>query len=226
MRLLTVTEMQGRDLLRRRLALLLIVAVPLLFTATQRHSGEAPFTGGIGMAFSITGAALFALLASRPVDSRLLLAGYRRRDLILGRLVLLLGVALAVCAVFCAFLVAFAEPPRVGRAVVGVLLVALVSVPLGLALAAVLPRELEGTLAIIGLVGVEEQSLHYHYGSVAARLLPHYGAARVLLASEYSFESVSGRWLAYSVAWAVALLAVALAFWWRRTALRVSAPRR
>jgi hypothetical protein len=216
MRLATVVEMQGRDLLRRRLALLLIVAVPLLFAATQRHSGEAPFTGGIGTAFSVTGAALFAMLASRPVDPRLLLAGYSRADLIVGRLLLLLGVGLGICGVFCGFLAAFAEPPRLERAAVGVLLVALVAVPLGLALATLLPRELEGTLAIIGLVGIEEQSLHYHYDSVAARLLPHYGAARYLLASEYGFTSVSARWALYSLAWALGLLVTALWLWLRR----------
>jgi hypothetical protein len=216
MRLVTVVEMQTRDLLRRRLALGLIVAVPLLFAATQRHSGEAPFVGGIGTAFSVTGASLFAMLSSRAVDPRLLLAGYRRVDLIAGRLVLLLGVGLGICGVFCGFLAAFAEPPRLDRAALGVVLVALVAVPLGLALATLLPRELEGTLAIIALVGVEEQSLHYHYDSVAARLEPHYGAARYLLASEYSFASVSVRWALYSAAWALGPLVPALLLWLRR----------
>ncbi len=219
MKVLTVIEMQGRDLLRRRLALLLLVAVPLAFTSATVHngSGDAPFTGGIGMAFSITGIALFAMLASRPVDPRLLLAGYRGWELILGRLALLLVVALAVAGVFCAFLVVAAEPARPGRAVVGVLLVAFVSVPLGLALAAVLPRELEGTLAIIGIVGVEES---LHFDSLGARLLPHYGAARYLVASENSFEPVAYRWTLYALAWALGLLALALALWWRRTARR------
>jgi hypothetical protein len=219
MRLLTVVEMQGRDLLRRRLAVVLLVAVPLAFTGSTIHNGSetAPFTGGIGIAFSITAIALFAMLASRPIDPRLLLAGYRRWELILGRLVLLLAVALAVDGVFCALLFAAAKPASPAHALVGVLLVALVSVPLGLALAALVPRELEGTLAIIGLVGVEES---LHFDSLVARLLPHYGAAQYLVTSENTFESVTVRWIAYELAWAVGLLGLALALWWRRTAVR------
>ncbi len=46
-------------------------------------------TGGIAMAFSIAGASIFVALTARPVDQRLVLAGYRSHELLLGRLLLL-----------------------------------------------------------------------------------------------------------------------------------------
>ena len=41
------------------------------------------------MAFSIAGASIFVALTARPVDQRLILAGYRPWELLLGRLLLL-----------------------------------------------------------------------------------------------------------------------------------------
>jgi hypothetical protein len=220
MRLLAVIEMQGRDLFRRRVALLLLVAVPPAFTAAQHHSSaydDPPLRGGIGMAFSVTGMALFSMLASRQVDPRLLLAGYRAWQLVVGRLFLLLGVAFAIAGVFYAFLLAVARPYRPELAILGVAIVAVVSVPLGLLLAVLLQRELEGTLVIIGLVGVEESLPLTTFG---AQFLPHYGAAQYLVASWDGFAPISGRWILYSLTWALGLLALALALWWRRTAVR------
>jgi hypothetical protein len=218
-----VAEMQGRDLLRRRLALLLLLAVPLAFTTAAQHGAaynDAPFRGGIGMAFSVTGVALFAMLAARRIDPRLLLAGFRAWQLVLGRLVLLLVAGLAVAGLFYGYLVALWAPARPGVAVVGLVEVALVSVPVGLMLAALLPRELEGMLVLIGLVGVEES---LSFTSLGARLLPHYGAARFLVASEDAYQPVHTlRWSGYSLAWALATLALALGLWWRRTAIRRS----
>lgn len=215
--LLTIVEMQGRDLLRRRLALLLLLLVPLAFTAAQHHSNpydDPPLRGGVGMAFSVTGMALFSMLASRSIDARLLLAGFRPWQLVLGRLLLLLTVALAIAAVFYGFLLAIARPSRPDLAILGVALVAVVSIPLGQLLAALLQRELEGTLMIIGLVGIEES---LSLTTLGARFLPHYGAAQYLVASWDGFAPVSGRWLLYSLAWAVGLFTLAVAFWWRRT---------
>ena len=86
--LLTVAEMQGRDLVRRRLALVILVALPLAFYLSMIGNPTDPFAlvaGGIGMSWSVASAALFAVLAARRVDPRLVLAGYRPRDLLLGR---------------------------------------------------------------------------------------------------------------------------------------------
>src|SRR6266511_49793 len=89
-RIWTVAEMQGRDLARRRLALVLLVALPLAFYgAMAGHESDAIIPGGIAMAFSVAGAAIFSVLSARAVDQRLTLAGLRPSELLLGRLLLL-----------------------------------------------------------------------------------------------------------------------------------------
>lgn len=48
-RVLIVAEMQGRDLLRRRLALLILVALPLTFYLANAADPYAPVLAGVGM---------------------------------------------------------------------------------------------------------------------------------------------------------------------------------
>jgi hypothetical protein len=128
----------------------------------------------------------------------------------------LLLVAGGLGAIFLGYLLLFVDLARPWLAVLGIALVAAVSVPLGLLVATVVRGELEGILVIIGVVGVEES---LSLGVFGARLLPHYGAARYLVASWDGFASVSGLWALYSVAWVVGLLGLALALrHWRPAA--------
>jgi hypothetical protein len=86
-RILVPAENAGRELARRRLALGLLTALPLAFYgARAHHPDHAAITGGIAMAFSIAGASIFAALTAREADQRLVLAGYRPYELLLGRL--------------------------------------------------------------------------------------------------------------------------------------------
>jgi hypothetical protein len=106
-RVLTVTEMQAHDLRRRRVAVGLLVALPLAFYFSLLGQPEDPFVfvaGGIGMAWSVAGAALFSMLAARRIDPRLVLSGYRPHELLLGRLLLLEAFALALLFAFTALI--------------------------------------------------------------------------------------------------------------------------
>ena len=214
-RILVVAEMQGRDLTRRRLALFLFVAVPVAFySATIGTPSDSVFIGGIGTAFSIGGTALFAMLGSRRIDPRLVLAGYRQWEVLIGRLILLEGSALVLVSLFGVLFELTSHPARPGLMMLGLVLTALVTVPLALALGVLLPRELEGALAIIGLVGIEEA---LPLDSPVAPWLPLYGPARILVASNHHVE------LGYrtapvlsAIAWALALFALAVVLWGRR----------
>ena len=62
------------------------------------------------MAFSIAGASIFVALTARPVDQRLVLAGYRPYELLLGRLLLLELFGVAVSAVFSVVMVFGTDP--------------------------------------------------------------------------------------------------------------------
>jgi len=100
-RIAIMAEMHGRDLMRRQVALGLLVALPLCFyLASMGSGGRAVVAGGVGMAFSVSGATLFSLLSSEEVDQRLVLGGYRPLDLLLGRLGFLAPLWLAIAALF------------------------------------------------------------------------------------------------------------------------------
>ena len=218
-RVATVAEMQGRDLLRRRAALGLLVALPLAFylaSAGDDDEGFAPVAAGIGMGWSMAGAALFSVLASRRSDPRLVLAGFRPAELLLGRLLLLVALGLAILAGFAALIVAVTRPENVLLLVLGLALAALVGVPLGLAVAAVLPRELEGTMTIIGVVGI---NMSLDPGDTLAALLPFNGPAELLYASS-GLDYAAAPALAHGTAYALALFALAVAAWTRRVRVR------
>ena len=92
-RTVIAAEMQGRQLLRRRLALAILVALPVaLYLAMLSQSKENAIEfGALGMSWSVACAALFAVLAAREAEPRLVLIGFRPVELMLGRFLLLLG---------------------------------------------------------------------------------------------------------------------------------------
>jgi len=180
-RIAIMAEMHGRDLMRRQVALGLLVALPLCFyLASMGSGGRAVVAGGVGMAFSVSGATLFSLLSSEEVDQRLVLGGYRPLDLLLGRLGFLAPLGLAIAAVFSALMVSISHPDRPWVAWLGVSLVAVQSIPFGLAVGAVVPKELEGTLVLIGVVGMQ---LAVEPDNAVAKVLPFYGPQRLIESS-------------------------------------------
>ncbi len=83
-RLTALAAAHGRELLRRRLALGMLLVLPATMYLTvlgeeaSIRPGENPFTlrvGIIGVAWTLAGSAFFLSLSSRRVDERLLLAG-------------------------------------------------------------------------------------------------------------------------------------------------------
>ncbi len=205
-RVLIMAEMHGRDLLRRHVALLLLIALPLAFYATSAGQGPSAATsGGLGMAFAVAGATLFSVLSSRAADQRLVLSGYRPVELLLGRLLFLGPLALVISAGFSVVMVIGSPPERPWVMGVGVAVVALQSVPLGLAVGAVVPRELEGTLVVIGVVGVQ---LATRLHTLTSEVLPFYGARSLLAGSLHTHGALA--WpLAETAAYGLALMLVA-----------------
>jgi len=219
-RILVVAEMQGRDLLRRKLALVLLTVLPVGFYVADRSTSQGIVTGATAMGWGIAIAALFAMLGSRRIDPRLTLSGFRPHELLLGRLLLLDGIAAVLVTAFSILLALGSHPERIALLVVGVVLIAWVAVPLGLAIGALLPRELEGTLAIVGVVGIE---LTLKKDSLAAQFLPLDGGGRVLLAAEGWSEPLAWATI-HDVAYGAALLALAAGLWARRVRVRRRGP--
>jgi hypothetical protein len=177
-RILVPAGMTGRELARRRVALGLLTVLPLAFYGSSAdHSDHAAVTGGIAMAFSIAGASIFTALTARPVDGRLVLAGYRPHELLLGRLLLLELFGLVVAAGFSVVMVLGTGPPHPWALAAGVALVAVTSVPFGLAVGSLAPHELEGVLILIGIVGIQ---LTLESTQTIAKLLPFWGPKQLI----------------------------------------------
>lgn len=219
----TIAEMEARDLFRRRLALAMLFLLPAAMYLTvlgeeaQIQPGENPFTlrvAVIGVAWTIAGAAFFLGLSSRRVDERLVLAGYRRGDLAAGRLVFLSALALPVIVLY-STLIAVLSRGDVGPVILAVASTGVVAVGLGLAVAVVLPRELEGVLALIAVNGVQT-SLPTDMAIGPA--LPFYGPTRLVEVAWNSAGSVVLPLLHAGTAAAV-LLVVFFVVWGRRLAL-------
>lgn len=221
-RVLTIATTQGRDLLRRRLALVMLASLPALFylsVAGQHISkGQDPWNlnvAVIGVAWAVAGGAFFLALSSRRIDQRLLLAGYRPAELVLGRLVFLQAFAFIIAVGYSVLFLARSSAAP-GPLILAVAVTALIGVPLGLALAALLPRELEGTLALIAIIGVQT-SLPPNLAIAPA--LPFYGPVKLIQTSWNSQGAILPYFL-HGLLAATLLLVLAMVLWSRGSAVR------
>jgi hypothetical protein len=213
-RILVAAEMTGRELARRGFALGLLTALPLAFYgASADHSENAITTGGIAMAFSIAGASIFIAMTARPVDQRLILAGYHPWELLLGRLLLLELFGIVVAGLFSIVMVFGSSPPDPWLVAAGVGLVSFSSVPFGLAVGELAPHELEGVLILIGVVGVQ---LTLDSGQTIARLLPFWGAQRLMDRATHLTSSI-GPAIYVDLIYAMALFVAAVYIMHRRS---------
>lgn len=209
-RAVMMAEMHGRDLVRRHIALALLVALPLSFylaSAGTRHGGGIS-SGGVSMAFAVGGATLFSTLSALEVDQRLVLGGYRPLELLVGRLLFLGPLGLGISAAFSTVMSLISHPENPWLVGLGVAVVALQSVPFGLAVGGIVPRELEGTLVLIGIVGIQ---LAVETGSWVARVLPFYGPRRLIEAGVAGHGAILVP-LLITAAYGLALMFIARAF--------------
>ena len=152
---LTIGEMQARELSRRRLAVGMLAALPLvLYLSIPPGEGWELTPGAVGLSWSVGGVALFAALGWREVDPRLSLAGYGAAAQLLGRLVPLACLGLGLGGAMLPLMLARSQPADGGALALAVLLTVLVAGPLGLTIGALFVGELEGMLALIAVGGI------------------------------------------------------------------------
>ena len=206
-RVAVVGRMQGRDFARRPAAVTLLVLLPLAFYLVQLSDDlDALVAGGIGVGWVAAAAGLFSSLASRRVEPRLILAGYRAADLLLGRLVFLYAVGAVMVVFFGTLMVVLSRPADPLALVLAIALTAVIAVPLGLAIAAVLPRELEGMLVLIGAIGIQMAV------QPPGPFLPLYGPLRMMELAAGA-EGALAPPLLHGVGAAVLLFGVGLIAW-------------
>ncbi|MEH1123922.1 hypothetical protein [Micromonospora sp. CPCC 206061] len=158
MKILTVAEMAVREMLRRRAVLALLLAMPLAFYLVRRgdHVGQSIRFLLLGIAWAVSTASLFASGSSRPVEPRLRLSGYASHHLYLGRLAAMWLLGLVVAAPFFALVaIDHGDQVRIGAVALAMVFSVTVAAPFGLLIGALVPRELEGTLVLLVVVGLQ-----------------------------------------------------------------------
>jgi hypothetical protein len=125
------------------------------YFVTHDTVGRSVRSLAFGMSWAVGTVALFATVSARELEPRLRLAGWNRLDLLIGRFLGLTGVVAAL-TVFFGALVAFDQNVRslsgvfLDLAVTGV-----VAVAVGTAIGTLIGKEMEGTLVLFFLAGLQ-----------------------------------------------------------------------
>jgi ABC-2 type transporter len=179
-RIRTIATLHGLDIVRRPITLILLAILPALIYFALGDDPYAVVVGGILMAFSVAGPAIFVLLTGRPIDSRLTLSGFKPAELVLGRLLLLNTLGLGVISIFATLVITQSHPEKPFYVLLGTILVAFIAVPLGLCLASLMPGDLEATLLMVGVVGIQ---VALKEPAPLSKFLPFHGPRQLLLGS-------------------------------------------
>jgi hypothetical protein len=229
------------DLVRNSIAVALLLVVPpalfgIVFITTGERDiafqlstvgTEAPAGSERQMSLlfigltAITGVsaflALLLVLGPAATDRRLVFEGYHPVELILGKLVLLAAIAITVAAWASVLLPLFTRAPRPAGVLLGFLLASLLYSVIGLAIGALVRREIEGMLIILLLINIDAGWLqnpvfyaHAHQQQLI-RLLPAHFPGQVVMVSAFTTAGI-GRAVAASASWIVgaAMLATVL----------------
>ncbi|HEX5595620.1 MAG TPA: ABC transporter permease [Micromonosporaceae bacterium] len=188
----TVAEMALREALLRRAVLVILLLLPLAFYLSRRsdHPGQSIRFVCLGAGWALSTAALFAGSAGRAIDPRLRLSGYRPRHLYLGRLAALWTIGVLVSVPYFLLIRFDQQNIRYGAVALIMALMVAVAAPFGLALSAVLPRELEGTLVLIGVIGLQ---MMMDPSDAASRILPFWFSREI---GTYAIDHTDSGYLA------------------------------
>ncbi len=149
-------EMTLRAILRRRLTLGILILMPVVFYfVSDDRVGRAVRSLVFGLSWALSTVAFFAAISARELEPRLALAGWPPWRLLLGRI---LGLAILAAGLIMAFGMLVAVDQDVAN-LAGVLLdfavTCVVAIALGTAVGALLSKELEGTLILFFLAGLQ-----------------------------------------------------------------------
>jgi hypothetical protein len=160
-----------REISRRRTVLVILLLLPLAFYLSRRgdHLGQSIRFVCLGLGWAQCAAALFVGSAARANEPRLRLSGYRSRHLFLGKLAALSTVGALLSLPYLLLIRFDQHDVRYGAIALIMAITVAVAAPFGLALSAVLPRELEGTLVLLIVIGLQ---MMLDPASAVSRVLP------------------------------------------------------
>jgi hypothetical protein len=207
-KIVVVAEMALREILRRRSVLLLLLVLPLAFYLSRRSeaTGQSIRFLCLGLGWALSTAALFAGGSARGMEPRLRLSGYSSAHLITGRLCALWTVGVALSLPYFVLIRLDQDGVRYGAIAVIMALTVAVSAPFGLMLSAVLPRELEGTLLLLIVVGLQ---MMMNPAGKATRVLPFWFSREIgTYAVDHTDRGYLERGLMHGLAFALLLTAL------------------
>ena len=228
------TRMALRDQLRRPLVIILLVLVPAyvvirsvavtepeprrielpagVWITTTMRDLHGPEMAKMSVAFVAALVGVFVMQSALQADRRLVIAGYRRRQVLAGRGIVILaavGIVTGVAAIVTGVAVPVVSWPPV---IAALLLTGLTYAAIGAIAGAVLDR-LAATYCILFLAltdfGVVQTPMFHPKPTSWAPLLPGYGATRVMLDGTYASAFRAWPELGIALGWTAAAGGVA-----------------
>jgi hypothetical protein len=145
-----------KELGRRRVALLLVVLLPVAFYLIRIDSpGQAVRFLSLGVGWAIATLALFSHVGSRELDRRLAVIGASPSRLFVGRQIALLGTGCAMAGGYFLLVAITSDVSRLWAVGLLLLTTVIIAVPLGAMISLILPRELEGALALLSIMAMQ-----------------------------------------------------------------------
>ena len=258
-RVATAARLLFKDLLRRRIALILLFVVPALFDAvvfvTTTSRSIAVMLGSLAdeseptsipgldrlaalfgddgtrtlderrLSLVFLGAAAVSFLACflafnlvhkrRDVDARLVHAGYRAHEVLLAKLLVLLGLVSLLSVYESAILWPWLAPKHVELVAAGLFFGGLIYGCLGMLVGALVNQELEGIFVIVLLTNIDagwlQNPIYWAHSQRRAliRSLPGYGPVQLAVVGAFTDDAPHGA-LARAAIWAGVALVLAL----------------
>ena len=153
---IVVARMSIREVWRRRGVLILLVLLPLAFYLVRRdQQGQSIRMLALGLGWAVSTLALFSSAAARSVEYRLRVTGYRTRQLLLGRLLAITACGLMLAAIYGTLIAFDQDVNRIWAVELILVTTVMIAAPLGAVLAAFVPGELEGALALLTVLATQ-----------------------------------------------------------------------
>ena len=125
-------EMTVRAVLRRRLTVALLVATPVAFYVVSHDSvGRAVRSLLFGLSWAVSTVAFFAAVGGRQLEPRLELAGWRWRDVVVGRIAGLATIGAGLTVAFGALVAVDQDVRSLGGVLAGFAVTAAVAIGVG-----------------------------------------------------------------------------------------------
>ena len=146
-----------KELAARKLALVALLMVPFAFYAARRS--DAGWQGirmaCMGLSWAVSTVSLFSIQTALPIEPRLRLNGAKAASLYFGRLLGLLVIATIVATLYCVVVLLDQDVESTYAIVAALTASVWISVPLGMLVGRLIPREFEGMLVLITVVGLQ-----------------------------------------------------------------------